>query len=123
MTTYWRVQGPLDRLSRSFRSRVHSTGVEEDGTSCCYTLADVFRWAHSYPVAPFGEIELIQFEGDEVSVGCDGEPVVIPTRELARWEHLNWAASRWLHGDIAETEDDLVLMGWTRIAEEGVDDA
>jgi 8-oxo-dGTP pyrophosphatase MutT (NUDIX family) len=85
--TFWRVQHAADPISAGWRSQI---GHDEDGlgheagTSACYSLDHLKRWARGGHANWIGDMAAVEFEGDHVGTGADGEPVVRPTKELRR---------------------------------------
>lgn len=115
MTTYWRIDHQGWPLSRSFRSAdINDDDVLEQGTSCCESLQDLLRHG-GYARGP---VTIVAFRGQLVATGGDGEPVVIPSEEVARWEHVAWdGLGRDEDGYPIEAEDidedGLPALGWT----------
>jgi len=92
MTTYWRIDHAGWELSRSHRSEILDGSGREEGTSCCYSLTDLAAYVRSgaYSAVACGSVDITELEGEYVGDGCDGEPTVLPTREVARWHHPDW---------------------------------
>jgi hypothetical protein len=85
--TYWRIQHYEDPISASWRSQI---GHDDDnlgkeaGTSACSSFNDLKAWAKGGHADWIGLLAIVEFEGNFVGIGMDGEPIVRPTRELQR---------------------------------------
>lgn len=97
--TYWRIQQAGQALSRSHRSTI---GFEEDdlgserATSATESFSDLVAWARGGHANWIGPVDIICFIGEFVGRGSDGEPVVVPLREKARWRIVGGSAPGWL---------------------------
>jgi len=119
--TFWRIQDAGLQLSRSHRSRTWNVNDDDDegeehaGTS-------VVRGCGSLPSAQasvhMGAVDIVELEGEEIELGWDGEPVVLPTRELRRFrlsEEL-FRANGWRLPLPREcTPEALVAAGWAEV--------
>lgn len=90
-TRYYRLQGANDPLSRDWRSQWQDGQSEEIGTSCCQSEQELWAWATGAGHYEGGGghlecqlLDLVEFEGELLGRGSDGECVVRPTRELTR---------------------------------------
>lgn len=92
-------------------------GEEHAGTSAVHSIAELGR-TNAYLTGSGRAAELVRFEGREVEQGWDGEPVVIPTREVLR---LRKERPRGQYGTIglglsgARTVRDLLRAGWYEV--------
>lgn len=84
--TYWRIQDAGHPLSRWHRSCTWSEDDEDEGEvhEGTSVVEGCHRLHHAQPNLHVGDVEIVELEGDEVGAGWDGEPCVIPTRELRR---------------------------------------
>lgn len=86
--TYWRIQDAKDPLAYDWESQIglddDDLGVEE-GTSAMESLDDLKKWARGGHANFIGKRAVIEFEGEYVGRGSDGESIVRPTRELNRY--------------------------------------
>lgn len=107
--TYYRIQHAGEALSQSHRSEVQDGSGFEDGTSCCRSLEDLLiHQGGGFFDAPRGRVEIIEFTGDCVSIGSDGEPTVVPEHEVARWHHPDWdGLPRGVDAEDVESLDEL----------------
>lgn len=121
--TYWRIQDAGLALSRSHRSRTWSLdeddeddeGEEHDGTS---VVLGCHRLPSAQPSLHVGDVEIIELDGDETGQGWDGEPVVVPTRELRRFrlsEERRAAAGLRLPIPYECTVEALLASGWVEV--------
>lgn len=84
--TFWRLQQAKDPLSTSWQSEIADGSGTEAATSAARSLEDLLAWMISGNEQRWlGELAFIEFVGDEVGRGADGEPVVRPKQELQRW--------------------------------------
>ena len=117
---YYRIQYARDPLSADWKSKnIQDEDKEEKGTSAVHSLPQLVSWARQFGVAPSGKVEIIAFRGERVGTGDDGEPVVIPEQELARYGHDGWNARGWKNlenklrsGDDSEIGNYLSSEGW-----------
>lgn len=110
---YWRIDHKGWPLSRSFRSASLNTDHVEEGTSSYSSLEELLTIG-GYARGP---VAIVAFDGDLVGYGEDNEPVVIPSGEVARWEHPDWnGLPRDVEAWEVETEDDLLALGWVRVS-------
>ena len=86
--SYWRIQHAEDPISADWRSQIGHDDDDlgtEKGTSCCASFAELQKWAKGGHADWLNaDLVVVEFEGDLVGRGTDGEPVVRPTRELRR---------------------------------------
>jgi hypothetical protein len=86
--TYWRIQHMADPISAEWRSQIglddENLGTEE-GTSACTSLPKLKEWASGGHANWIGDLAIVEFEGDLVGRGTDGEVIVRPTREIRRF--------------------------------------
>lgn len=87
--TYWRIQHMADPISSEWRSKIgheddDDLGTEE-GTSACTSLAKLKEWARGGHANWIGDLAIVEFEGDLIGRGTDGEVIVRPTREVRRF--------------------------------------
>lgn len=86
--SYWRIQQAGQQLSRSHRSTI---GHEEDNlgferaTSATASFSALAQWAQGGHGNWLGPVDIVQFRGSCVGRGSDGEPVVVPIKEVARY--------------------------------------
>jgi hypothetical protein len=119
--TYWRIQDPGLHLSKSHRSATHSLDDDDPGeihagTSVTRSISELGRMGPNLHGFPGSEVDLIELEGDEVGRGWDGEPVVIPTRELKRFRTtLPRDGFVGLRMNTLRDERDLIAAGWRRV--------
>jgi hypothetical protein len=86
--TYWRIQQADDPISNDWRSQIGHSEDDlgyENGTSCCKSFKSLQKWALGGHANWLGDVAIVEFEGNLVGFGTDGEPVVRPTREINRW--------------------------------------
>ena len=85
--TFWRVQHAGDHVSADHRSQIGSEDDElgyESGTSSTFTLKRLKKWARGGHANYIGDLVIVEFEGNLIGHGTDGEPVVRPSREVRR---------------------------------------
>lgn len=116
--TFWRIQDEGLPLSRSHRS---TTWGEEDenqsethlATSAVRTVKDLRR---ANPYLGTGAIDVVKFEGEEVGLGWDGEPVVIPSMELLRFRRTPQRPGDTMAKLVkVDTIRDLLRAGWAEV--------
>jgi hypothetical protein len=118
MATYYRIQWAGDPLSRSWLSQDVNSLDYEAGTSCCETLDELLAWIEGGTACPVGDVEIVEFAGEWLGTGDDGEAVVRPVAELSRWRHRDFrgAAKRATCREMRGGDlDDLADCGWERV--------
>jgi len=123
--TYWRIQDAGLPLSRSHRSRTWSLDDDDEGEEHAGTsvVLGVHRLPIANPSLHAGAVEIVELEGDEAGSGWDGEPVVIPTRELRRFRlsaERRKAAGSLLPIPSKCTVEALLAEGWEQVETLGV---
>lgn len=129
---FWRLQHPNWSLNPDFKSsNQNDSSQEEDGLSVWSSLPELLE-NQSGGLADYarGKVEIIAIHGKKVGTGIDGEPVIKPTAEAARFSHPNlndYLRSDTLYSarEMAENVSDLESIdefidepwGWTRIEE------
>jgi len=86
---FWRIQTAGVALSRSHRSTIGSEEDDlgqEEGTSATASFAALREWAQGGFANWIGAVEIVQFWGLRLGRGQDGEPVVVPVKEVARYQ-------------------------------------
>lgn len=112
---YWRLDDAGCELSASWRSAdINDPDYQEEGTSSYGSLSDLLEEG-GYAR---GHVTIVAFHAELLATGLDGEPVVRPTVEAARWEHPDWDGFRHdeLEADEIDTEELLQSLGWQRVA-------
>ncbi len=97
---YWRLQHPNFALNPDFKSsNQNNPDQQEKGLSVWESLQELME-NQSGGLADYarGEVEVVAMFGEPVGVGLDGEPVIIPTAEAARFRHSN--LDDWLKHDM-----------------------
>ena len=89
--TYWRIQHAKDPLSYDHRSQIGTDDENEEyglgteaGTSSFSSFGDLQKWARGGHANWIGDLALVEFRGDRVGKGQDGEDIVRPTEEVRR---------------------------------------
>lgn len=88
---YWRLDHAGWDLDPEHRSAIQDGSGTEEGTSAWGSLGRLLK-EESSGLADYarGRVWVTAFTGNRVATGQDGEPVVIPERPIARWEHSDW---------------------------------
>lgn len=118
-STFYRIQHAGYPLSVSWRSGIQDGSGTEDGTSAMSSLGALLSADRKGGFdSPRGDVEIVKFTGRLLGMGADGEPVVEPEKEMARWVHSDWDG---LHRDLdAEDfaegveEEALASQGWSK---------
>lgn len=119
---FWRIQDAGFPLSQSHRSETYSEdddddGEKHEGTSAVRTVAKLAS-AQANLMGDGRPVEIVRFEGEEVGTGWDGEPVVIPTRELLRLRKDNpqrKPGTAWLGLTRVTSIRGLLESGWKEV--------
>jgi hypothetical protein len=115
---YWRVQDKGFPLSKKHKS---TTWGEDDvdplvhpGTSAVPEIGQLGKVGPNlrFGGGAGGDVEIVKFTGRQVGKGWDGEPIVIPVKELGRYVKPNVSRLIDLKLSGVKAEKDLLSSGW-----------
>lgn len=123
---FWRLQAPGFKITKSFKSRCQNTGKKEKGLSCWSSLEElIINMTGGRADYVRGNVELVVLDGEIVDYGFDGEPVVKPLKEIARFSHTDLDDYKTSCGITAkemknriedlENINEFISWGWNRI--------
>ena len=118
-STFWRLQDAGWPLSTGHRSTTWGAedGHEEIGHAGTSAVRKLSELGSAQACIGMGDVEVVKFVGREVGIGFDGEPVVIPEKELLRfWKRRTPAERRdpW-RCFRAKTIRELISDGWVQV--------